>query len=66
MRFAKIGGNSADDAYVVVEENNDNHREATPASSRHGDDGIEELSGMIEWEARTGLLQRLAGLFSRS
>ncbi|RWE08447.1 MAG: hypothetical protein EOS61_18265, partial [Mesorhizobium sp.] len=65
MRFAKIGGNSADDAYVVVEENNDNHREATPASSRHGDDGIEELSGMIEWEARTGLLQRLAGLFSR-
>jgi hypothetical protein len=66
MRLANIGGYGAQDAYLVVESTGDTHRKADPVPSDDGGDDIEDLSGMIEWEARTGLLQRLAGLFGRS
>jgi hypothetical protein len=66
MQLASIGGGFAgNDTFLVVDDGGDENHDAAPAQADDGEDSIEDLGGMIEWEARTGLLQRLAGLFGR-
>jgi hypothetical protein len=62
MRFAGVSNLVAaqDETPMVVD-----HQRNAEATDTDNADTIENLNGAIEWEARSGLLQRLASLFGR-